>query len=576
MLLPFLPKTLAPFLPKILALVLPKTPAPVLPKTRAPWRRVLVVNAWLALLLAGCANDPVPVGKLPDLPGAYPHAGSIRADGAVGTPDSAATKPAERWWEAFQDPQLNALVAAAQARNLDVRMAVQRVRQARAGVVQEFSRTTPEVGLTTEAIDQRSGLPAPAKFGFPDAQGLRARLNLAWELDLMGGGRAGREAANADLNRARWAVAGTQLMVAGEMARQYLNLRSLQRTAAVLDGVLLAQRETLRLTELRAREGQGALLDVDRANNALATADANRALLDAQQATARNAIALLLGDAPGSTDALLAALADGGPVLPGMASVAAAGRGAALAMPPNPVAAVTPDEMQARLMALLAPAGGVLGDPGRPPTGQPADLLLRRPDLQAALQAVIGAEALRREAHADRYPRVFLNALFGGERLNLNGSQLAPARYSNAALAFQLPLFDSGRRAAVEEQQAGLRDEQTLAFEQAVLRAVQEVDSSLAALQGERDHYGRVVQARDLALAALGRVLALQREGEVDHVGVLDLERSLLGAQLTVLEAERARAAAAVQVYQALGGGWAESGLVPQSGPARVQPESSR
>ncbi len=163
--------------------------------------------------------------------------------------------------------------------------------------------------------------------------------------------------------------------------------------------------------------------------------------------------------------------------------------------------------------------------------------------------------------------------LFGGERLNLNGSQLSPVRYSNAALAFQLPIFDSGRRAAVEEQQAGVRDEQDLAFQQAVLRAVQEVDTALALLDGERERYTRLVSARDLALAALGRVLALQREGEVDGVGVLDLERAALGAQLAVLDAEHSRADATLQVFQALGGGWTEPALSPTPSPAPVQAE---
>jgi outer membrane protein TolC len=144
----------------------------------------------------------------------------------------------------------------------------------------------------------------------------------------------------------------------------------------------------------------------------------------------------------------------------------------------------------------------------------------------------------------------------GGEHLTLNGVPFSPVRYTSAALAFSTPILDGGRLEAAEAGQGARRDQADLAYQQVVLHAVQEVDSALAALHAERAHCEALLEARQQALSALARVLALQREGEIDRVGVLELERAALGAEAALLEAERSRGLAAVQMYGALGGGW--------------------
>ena len=498
--------------------------------------------------LQGCSIAPVRTAVAPVLPVAYPQARPAADSQAR---DEAG--PIDQWWRTFDDPVLNALVEQAQQANHDVRAAVQRVRQAREGSVQEASLTTPSIGLGTDLIDTRSGLPDIAKRGQPDVQGVRVHADLAWELDVMGGGRAGRAAAAADFSRARWGVSGAQLLVSGEVVRQYVTLRTAERQAQLLQAIHFSRQASEALLALRVQEGQASQLDLDRARNERESAAADLSLLAARQVACRNALALLLGEAPGSA---LAALQPLVPTAPD-------------ALAPLPQAAILQQRAALEDIHALAtrqtPSAGVFADPGLPPTGQPASLLQRRPDIQAAGWQAQSIELRRQQAHADRYPRFFINALFGGERLNLNSIPFSPARYSSAAAAFSLPILDGGRRASVEQQAAASRDEAQMQYEQTVLRAVQEVDSALAQLNGERARQQHVTQARDLALVALRRVQALQREGEVDGLGELDLERAALAAQLSVADGESTRALAAVQLYQALGGGWVAPAEQPLS-----------
>ena len=484
----------------------------------------LVSSRWLAaiLLLTACAAPGLPPLPQPALPEYYPQ-----ADAA--TPGAVA---AARWWTTVQDPVLDRLIDLAQHSNHDVRIALARVAQARALVSATDSRTAPQVSLGGDAATSRSSLPAAVKFGMPDTRALQLNATLGWELDLMGAAAAAGSAARADFEAARWNVRGVEMMTANEVARQYLNLKSLERSRALVEAIVTTFDLTERLLTARIREGTATRLDLDLLRSERESQKARLPLLAAQQAATRNALALLLGLAPGAAMPLPDTL------------------------PPPPFDPFNP-------LVLLSPGTGLLGDPGSPPVGQPADLLLRRPDLQAAAFREASEEARRREAHADRYPRFFLSALLGGERLTLNSIPYTPAQYSNAALAFSMPLIDGQRLAALETAQAGKVDEAGLAYQQQVLRAVQEVDSGLALLKAQREQSQRLVAARDQAVAALEKVRLMQAEGEADGLAVLQLVRTTFLSQAAVLDAEHDRGLAAIQLYAALGGGWLPSDAVP-------------
>ncbi len=486
------------------------------------------------LLLSACSTVTAPLPALPPLPAAYPQAsGSAPAadPGTVAAPPTGANDtilPATRWWESLHDPVLDQLISLAQTQNHDVRIALARVAQARAVVPASDSRSAPQLNLGGDLADSRSSLPAPVKFGLPDTTAIQLNATLSWELDLMGAAAAGSAAARAQLASSQWGVRGAQMMVANEVARVYLQLLSLERSETLSQAIVSTYDLTAQLLTARLREGSASQLDMERLLSARAAAQSQLPSFAAERAALFDRLALLLGVAPGAQLPLL---------------------------PPSPPAPFDPFEPQ----VLLQPGQGLLGDPGSPPVGQPADLLLRRPDLQAAAGQLSAELARQRQAHAERYPRFFLSALFGGERLTLNSIPYSPARYSNAALAFSAPLLDGGRLAALEALQGARAGEAALVWQQSVLRAVEEVDASLARLKGERARQLALQESRDRALAALMRMRALQREGESDALGVLERVRDTFLAQAAVLDAERDRGLALIQLYAALGGGWPDS-----------------
>ncbi len=167
------------------------------------------------------------------------------------------------------------------------------------------------------------------------------------------------------------------------------------------------------------------------------------------------------------------------------------------------------------------------------------------------------AEAARlREAQADRWPKFFLAAAFGRQDLRLNALDLSPVRYSTAALAFTMPLFDAGRlRAAVERQSAKERMA-TLQYEKAVLGAVKDVDDSLVALAQERDRSAALDATTLQRRTGLRHAESLYREGQIDLLQLLDAQRAVIAAELSAVDGQTQLALNTVQLATALGGGW--------------------
>jgi outer membrane protein TolC len=167
------------------------------------------------------------------------------------------------------------------------------------------------------------------------------------------------------------------------------------------------------------------------------------------------------------------------------------------------------------------------------------------------------AEAARlRESQADQWPRLILGAVLGQQDLRLNGLNLAPARYSNVALAFSAPLFNAGRlRAAVERQSARERMA-TLQYERAVIGALHDVENSLVALDRERERSALLAAAVDSRREGLRHAQSLLREGQIDLLQLLDAQRGLIAAELAATDSRTQLALGAVQLVKALGGGW--------------------
>jgi NodT family efflux transporter outer membrane factor (OMF) lipoprotein len=450
--------------------------------------------------LSACTVPPVqpPAPSVP-LAGAFSNGRPAQAQNAG---------PAAAWWAGWGDPTLTGLVEEALAANQDVTIALQRVTQARAGAEAQGSRLWPTVGLQASASRSSSGLPAPVKQGMPDTRALRAGIDVAWEIDLAGGVRAARDAAQADAGAAAAGVEGARLLVASEVARQYFTLRSANERLRIVQALAQAQRETASRVNSRLREGLASAFDLDRARAEADAFDAQVPPLQMLAGTSQTRLAVLLGRNPSArvidtTQAF---------AWPGVREIA---------------------------------------------SGQPSELLKRRPDLIAA-EAKVAAESLRTtEARAQYWPKLFLSALLGRQDLQLNALDLSPVRFSNVALAFAAPIFNAGRIDAGVRAQSARAEEALLAWQKSVLVAVQEVEDSLLVRAEEAKRAAALAGTVEHRRRSLQRAHSLHREGQIDLLALLDVQRSVLASELALADGRLQQALADVQLYKALGGGFA-------------------
>lgn len=473
--------------------------------------------------LAGCAGAPA---RSPATAALAAAAADVADRPAFLNADAGAVDEGH-WWQRFGDPVLDQLLDAALAANHDVRIALARVEQARAGIDAAAARLMPSVNAVGAAARAETGYDAAVRQRLPNTDVRRAGLDVSWEIDLFGAARAARNAAAADALASEQGRRGAQLAVISEVARQYFTLRGAQARVAIVDSLIASQGETLRLTELRRAAGQASDFDVDRARAELSATQAARPALRTLVAVSQYRLATLTGRAPGAWPQLEAAAPQAEPFAVG--------------------------------------------------AGQPAELLQRRPDVIAAEAQLRAASFRRDEANANRFPRLLLSALFGRQWTEWNALDLGATRFANVAATLALPLYAGGRiQAGIDA--ANAREREALAvYERALLQALEDVESALVALRNE----GARAQDLDQSVAARERARtrarALYREGQADLLVVLDVERGLLAAQLERATHRTDQLLAVVQAYRALGGGWqaAESARAAAAAPADPRIDSA-
>ena len=456
----------------------------------------------MALALGGCASNPdVPMSGAALSPD-FRHAGALSPDALTAN---------LQWWQQFGDEQLIHLVELSAVANHDIRRAVERAKQARAGTVLAESRLFPSVDVTASHSDSRTDLPALVKQVMPDTKATRAGVEVAWEIDVFGSAKAAASAAEKDAIAATFGVSGAQLIAASEVARHYFIWQAARQRLEILESLLQTQRDTERLTRSRHREGTASEFDVARAAGETSSMEAALPPLRTLMAVTESRIAVLSG-----SDA---------------------------SMP------VPELHVSAKPFHWCTPTAAL--------TGQPADLLRRRPDLLAAEQRLSAESSRLDEAKANRFPKLFLSALFGSQELNLNDAlSLSASRYSNVAAAFVLPLFNAGRTQAAIDAQSASERESLLAYEQAILSAVEDVESSLASVAGERQRVDSLMAAATQRERAVTHANSLFRGGQIDLLQLLDAQRARLSTELALAESHAQHAISYVQLYKALGGGW--------------------
>jgi len=189
-------------------------------------------------------------------------------------------------------------------------------------------------------------------------------------------------------------------------------------------------------------------------------------------------------------------------------------------------------------------------------TGQPATLLERRPDLLASRAQLEAANWRRKEAAAQWFPRLFLNALFGGQNVETNAVDFGAARFTNASALLTMPIFNWGRTRAINDVADSGQREALLRYEDAIVRALEDVENALVSLRDERDRADSLQSAAASADTALAHAQSLYDRGQIDLLPLLDAQRTQLSVRIGANDSSTQLLLGSVQLFKALGGGW--------------------
>lgn len=475
----------------------------------------------LALASTGCAtwaprpaHEAVPTPALA-LPAQWSGAAATATPSAASSASSAtiaATATADDWWQGFGDPVLSTLVDTALAHNLELHSARTNVARARALRRLAESAQQTQLGLGASVGRSRSG-GGSSGGGGSGSNSLRLGLDASWEADLAGANAAATAAASADLAVAASTLQATRLQIAAETALAYLQWQGARAQHASGARSLHSQQQTLALVELRARAGLASGLELEQARSAVLQLQARQASLQDAQAQTVHALAVLLGATPDSTQAVLA-----------------------------------PRLAQAALATTAAPP--------LPALPQPAALLQRRWDLQAASQRIAAQLATLTQRQAERRPDLRISGNLALQAATWSALGGPGALLAGLAAAIDWPLADGGAGAARVDAQEAALDAARIAWQAAVLTALRDVEDALSAVATAGTRVATLQQAQTAADEAQRLARIGYESGLSDFLTLLDAERSALGAADALSSARIDLAASHVRLYKALGGRW--------------------
>lgn len=431
----------------------------------------------------------------------------------------------DRWWQAFADPELDALVEEALAHNLDLRQARARLEESRARFRLARADRLPDLDLAVSTNRSRTTTvganPLPPGFSAATTDH-RMAFDLSWEIDVWGRVAATAHGAGASFRASQADLAGARASLAAGVVRSWFQLRAIDAELALADKILQSREHSLQLIGQRQREGASGKLELAQARAERDTARAALPPLRQSRAQAESALAVLLGRKP--KDIFDPAIVRGKP------------------------------------LENLASAPVV-------PAGLDAGLLARRPDVIAAAARVQARDWQLRAARAALFPRITLTGLLGYESGALADLVSAPARIGQIALGALQPVSGIASLGATRDVAAARLDQDTLAWQAAVRNAFRETHDALVDIR----ETGTLESAQRDRVDSLAETLHLAQlrfdAGYSGYLDVLDSERGHDAAAMALIQAQRDHLLAMVDLYLALGGGWSgpETGS-PQAG----------
>ena len=473
----------------------------------------------LALWLAGCAVGPDYRAPKPQLPGSYHRLDdqqpSKTAAGAVNM----------RWWQTFNDPQLNSLIDRAIEGNLTLQQAVLRIAGARQELAQARGGLFPSLNGSAKVTRQQLGLE-----GLLKANGVTDQLDsetasqlssldqpvtlyqgsfdASWELDLWGKVRRQVELADAQTQAAIEQRNDALVSLEAEVARAYLQLRGAQATVATLEQQIAVAQQSWELTQSQQRNGLAPLTDVENARAQLSSLQAQLPQYQSQARQAMNGLAVLLGKTPGALD--------------------------------NELYATKP-------MPAL---------PQMVPVGIPATLARRRPDIRQAEATLHAQTANIGVSVAQLFPSLSLTGQLGVRNTDVSYLDNWSSHFYSIGPSLSIPIFQGGRLVSSVKLARAQQASAALDYRQTVLTALQDVENALVSYRADQAR----VTALDETTGSLQRAFDLAsdsyRQGISTFIDVLDAQRQLAQAQEQATQARMQSALDLVALYKALGGGW--------------------
>ena len=416
----------------------------------------------------------------------------------------------QKWFEVFDDEHLQGLIRTALVRNHGARDAVARVEAARAALgitradqfpaVDAFANVAAVRSSATGSVPVREGVDRTNTVGTVGVS------LLSFELDLWGRLRRATEAARADLLAAEYNRKAVMTTLVSDVASAYFNLLDLDMELEIARRTLGVRQDSLELIRNRERGGLGTLLDVRQGEQLVYGAEQVIPAIEQLIEQTENQISLLLGGAPHAIPR---------------------GRPLEEQKPPPAV-----------------------------PAGLPSSLLDRRPDIQAAEQNLVAANAIVGVARAAYFPRISLTGLLGFQSDQLAGLFSGPARVWQFVPQISQPIFNAGRLRSNVNLARAQQELALVEYDRVIQTAFREVSDVLVQYQKVREIRGK----QELLVATLrdrSRMSRVRYAGGIDPLlNALDAERDLFEAELTLVQTRRNELLAVVQLYRALGGGW--------------------
>lgn len=429
----------------------------------------------------------------------------------------------DKWWKTFNDPVLDRLIGDAITSNLDLKLALERVKDARALRSATIAAGLPSLDAKSNVSRRFNNTTSPASQTGTSSVGggfgignqliniFQLGFDAQWELDFFGGVRRAIEAADATIEVEVENSRDVRVTLLGEVARNYIELRANQQLAAITRENLQAQQETLELTQIRQQTGLANMLEVTQAQAQAATTEAQLPNYETLAKQAMHALGVLLGKEPGALTVLL--------------------------------------ERQ-----------GAIPNASQVIANLPSELLQRRPDIRRAERQLAVANASVGVATAELYPKINLAAFIGLQNTTI--TDFTPLGKSwSAAGSLTMPIFNWGKLNANIDSKKAQYEQTFLSYQSTVLSAFKEVEDALIAYSKEQE------RRKALAKAVAANQLAVQlaneryRKGLTAFLDVLTSQTALYQAQNSLISSESRLSSNLIALYKALGGGW-ETGTI--------------